>query len=436
MEHAKHHVVVVGGGAAGSAAALALRQTAQAEGSTAPAVTVVGTEDRLPYNRTTVNKGLLAGAVDDAAITLPGMDGADIRWPTGTAAVAVVASDHSVLLADGSRVLADAVVLATGSRPRALPADVEPAAAGRVLSLRTADDTRRLLALLAAARASTGGGAPRIVVAGGGLIGTETAAVLLAAGCAVTLVDPAGRPLADRLGPTVAGWIAEQHRTAGVDVRTGAALTHVHSHGDGVLARLGDGSSVPAAAVVACLGVEPDTAWLAGSGVPLLPRRSGGGVPVDAAQRVLGRSWLYAAGDLAAVPDPDGRPRRVEHWGAALDQGRRAAAAVLADLALAGPAHPQPPALPGYSTYVHGAKLTVLGWGHGVVAERPVLGGPGDPRWAVALLDGADRVVGAVGVGGAKAVNGLRRLLERRAPASELHDQRDAPSAAAAVSGG
>ena len=42
------------------------------------------------------------------------------------------------------------------------------------------------------------------------------------------------------------------------------------------------------------------------------------------------------------------------------------------------------------------------------------------PRFALALLDDAERVVAAVGVGGARAVNALRPFIARRAPAYEL----------------
>lgn len=288
MGRAEHHVVVVGSGAAGGAAALALRRADTRQAGAAPAVTVVGAEDRLPYNRTTVNKGLLAGTVDDEAIALPGMAEVGTRWLTGTAAVALVAFERAVLLADGSRVLADAVVLATGARPRVPPAEVEPAAAGRVLLLRTADDTRRLLALLATAGTAADGGAARVVVAGGGLIGTKTAAVLLAAGCDVTLVDPADRPLAGRLRPTVAGWIAEQHRTAGVDLHVRATVTQVHADGAGVLVRLGDGSTVTAVAVVACLGVEPT------------PPRHPSAPPRCMRSRAAGGLWQRALRTVAA----------------------------------------------------------------------------------------------------------------------------------------
>jgi len=129
---------------------------------------------------------------------------------------------------------------------------------------------------------------------------------------------------------------------------------------------------------------------------------------------------VYAAGDLAAVPGPDGQPVRVEHWGAALSQGRAAARTALADLGLAEPEDTGPAELPSYSTYVHSTKLTVVGWPQKATGELPLQGAPGDDRFAVALSDQRGQLVAAVGVGGAPAVNRIRTLLEQQAPVSEL----------------
>lgn len=414
MRH-QPHVVVVGAGAA--AVALRRATTGTGAGAGAVAVTVVGAEDRLPYNRTTVNKGLLSGAVDDDGIALPAMTDAGVHWWTGSVAQSLDADQRRLTLRDGTRLHPDAIVLATGATPRPLPAAVEEHARERVLTLRTAEDTRRLRALTAV------GGGCRVVVAGAGLIGTE---VLREMGADVTLVDPNPEPMAPRVGPTVAAWVTGAHRAAGVDLHLGTRIGAVRSDGNGVLVDLSDGYSIHAAAVVACLGVDPATAWVASSG---LPARSAAtsysdGISVDAGQRVPGTHGIYAAGDLAAVPGPDQEPMRVEHWGAAMEQGRIAAASVLTDLGVRtpNPTSSAPPsrAVPNYSTYVHSTKLTILGWPGATATERPVLGAPGDPRFALALLDATDRVIGAVGVGGARAANALKPLIERRAAASEL----------------
>lgn len=407
MDTRTQRVLVVGAGAAGSAAAAALSQA-----DATLEVAVVGAEDRLPYNRTTVNKGLLSGAVDDDGIPLPGMDLPRVTWRLGKRVAQLDPTERRVRLADGEQLSADAVVLALGALPRRLPSSVEGTAAGRVLTLRSAADTARLRALLAP-------GVP-VVIAGAGLIGTETAGILRQAGHEVVLVDPAPLPIAPLVGPTVAEWVLREHSAAGVEVRVATTVRALSLEPDQrVWVTLSDGTEMAAAVVLAALGVAPDTGWLAGSGVPT--DGPAGSVVVDDRQRVVGWPGLYAAGDMAAVPGPVGAPVRIEHWGAALAQGRAAARAVLADMGLREPDDDASPAqMPSYSTYVNSTKLTILGWPQLASGEVPLLGTSGDARFAVALHDSDHRLVAAVGVGGARAVNRVKDLLERRAPLTEL----------------
>jgi 3-phenylpropionate/trans-cinnamate dioxygenase ferredoxin reductase subunit len=400
----RQRVVVVGAGAAGSAAATALKQ-----GAPRLDVVVVGAEERLPYNRTTVNKGLLTGAVGDHEVVLPGLDDLGVSWQLGQRVRSVDPPARLVELADGSRITADAIVLATGADPRPLPAAIEPAAAERVLTMRTASDTSRLREALAR-RPS------HVLIAGAGLLGTETAASLHTVGATVTLVDPVDRPLSRHLGGAAADWVREEHLRAGVDLRTRTGVAAVGAAGDAVVVTLDDGSTVRADAVVASLGVAPAIGWLRDSGIPVAD-----GVPVDVGMRVLGHPGFYAAGDIAAVPGPEGALIRTEHWGSALAQGRAAAASVLADLGLAEPAEGAPSVEPpGYSTYVHGTKLTIVGWAHTAVGELVVHGAVGDQRFTIALLDPEGRITAAVGVGGARVANRLRGLIARRADIGEI----------------
>ena len=399
-------VLVIGAGAAGSAAAAALSQAA-AELE----VVVDGEEDRPPYNRTTVNKGLLSGAVDDDGIALPGMDLAGVTWRLGERVVQLDPTARSVRLAGGEQLTADAVVLAVGAQPRPLPLPVAGPAADRVLTLRSAADTARLCALLTP-------GAP-VVIVGAGLIGTETAGVLRQAGHPVQLVDAARTPMAALVGPTVAGWVLQAHRHAGVDVRVATTLQEVAPQGnDGLSVTFSDGTLASPQAILAALGVVPATGWLGDSGV--LGNTPAGAAVVDGGQRVVGWPGIYAAGDMAAVAGPDGLPVQIEHWGAALAQGRTAARTVLADLGLREPDDAPPVDLPSYSTYVHSTKLTILGWPQRATGEVSLLGALGDDRFAVALHDAQGRLVAAVGVGGARAVNRIKTLIEQQAPVTEL----------------
>ena len=111
---------------------------------------------------------------------------------------------------------------------------------------------------------------------------------------------------------------------------------------------LSDGRRIGCDVVLAAIGVDPDTAWLAGSGLPA------DGVPVDERGETA-LADVFAAGDCALTPDPaTGRPRRSDHWEAAVHTGRTAAAAMLG---LETPSS----APPGFWTDQHGVRLQVVG---------------------------------------------------------------------------
>ena len=157
-------MVVVGASLAGLRACEALR-TAGYAGD----ITLVGAEEHLPYDRPPLSKKLLAGDWEPDRIALRKPDDLDalgLRLRLGTTATALDVDARLVHLADGTAVPYDAVVLATGSRPRRLPGQESIAT---VHELRTLDDSLRL-------RQEIADGTARVVVIGAGFIGLEVAA--------------------------------------------------------------------------------------------------------------------------------------------------------------------------------------------------------------------------------------------------------------------
>ena len=138
------------------------------------------------------------------------------------------------------------------------------------------------------------------------------------------MVEATGRILPE-LDARLAGYAADRLRDRGIEVRTDTRLDTIE---DGVV-RLSDGSSVPAETVVWTAGVRPSP----------LPSESGlpvdehGRVLVDRALRVEGMQGIWAAGDVAAVPDADGpkglSPPTAQH---ALRQAKLLAANIAAEL--------------------------------------------------------------------------------------------------------
>lgn len=112
--------MIVGASAAGLAAAETLRREGF-DGS----VTLVGQEPHLPYDRPPLSKQVLTGAWGTERLTLRrGEDidalGLDLRLATSAAALSPGA--RTVALTDGTELRYDGLVIATGVRPRLLPA--------------------------------------------------------------------------------------------------------------------------------------------------------------------------------------------------------------------------------------------------------------------------------------------------------------------------
>lgn len=328
-------IVLAGGGLAATRCAQFLRGKGY-DGR----LTVVCAEEHPPYDRPPLSKGQLITGGETPAWLRPAAWWAeqDVELRLGRRATALRPYERRVELDDGGELGYDRLLLATGSRPRPAPG----ALAGRagVHTLRDLDDTLRL-------RAALTPGA-RLLVIGAGLIGLEVASTARRLGCDVTVLEAADRPLGRALPPALADWLVDLHRRNGVRVELGARIASVEGDGRVRAVVLADGRRIGCDAVLAAIGVDPDTAWLAGSGLPA------DGVPVDA-RGATALPDVYAAGDCALTPDPaTGRPRRSDHWEAAVHTGRTAAAAMLGL-----PAQQQPP--PGFWTDQHGVRLQVVG---------------------------------------------------------------------------
>ncbi|MFD9691758.1 NAD(P)/FAD-dependent oxidoreductase [Kitasatospora sp. NPDC059088] len=292
-------VVVVGAGLAGAQCALQLRQ-----GGWRGRIVLVGEERHAPYDRPPLSKDVLLGKADATTLDIDyGRLGIELL--TGRRATGLA---PGVLHTDGGDLPYDALVIATGATPRALPG------AERAHLLHTLDDALALRALLRPGR--------RLVLVGAGWIGAEVSTAARQAGCEVTVVEAGPAPVPGALptgvGSAMAAWYAE----AGVDLRCGVGVAAVEP--GAVL--LADGSHLPADEVVVGIGARPATGWLAGSGVEL---DASGAVVVDGRLRT-GLPGVFAAGDCVSYPSArSGARLAVQHWDHALQSGSAAAAAVL-----------------------------------------------------------------------------------------------------------
>ena len=177
-------------------------------------------------------------------------------------------SGVAVTTVDGERVvLADHLVLATGSRPGDAPFPVTGE------SLLTSDDIFTLDSPPAS-----------LVVIGGGAVGVELADAFSGLGTAVTLLEAAPQLLPGE-DPELAGMLAEALVTRGVDVQLGAAVTEVGAEPDRRPVRLADDREFTGDAVLVAVGRRPDPGdWPVPDGVQVheIGDRAGGGFAHEA----------------------------------------------------------------------------------------------------------------------------------------------------------
>jgi NADPH-dependent 2,4-dienoyl-CoA reductase/sulfur reductase-like enzyme len=236
-----------------------------------------------------------------------------IELLTGRAVLSLDPSQRVARLDRGEEIAFDKALLATGGSPR------RPAIAGAdgpgCLLLRTADDARRILA--AASRAKS------VAIIGAGFVGTELAGSLRDRGLSVSLTAPEELPLAAILGPRVSAYVRGLFVAKGIAFFTGRGTMKIEGVEGAMKTTLADGTVLESDFVVIGTGIRPVVDYMEGTGLV-----EDGAVPVD--NRMQTRApGIFAAGDIAAVADPDWGTRRVEHWVVAERQGVRAALCML-----------------------------------------------------------------------------------------------------------
>jgi 3-phenylpropionate/trans-cinnamate dioxygenase ferredoxin reductase subunit len=302
------NIVIVGAGLAGAKAA----ETLRTEGF-GGRIVLIGEERVRPYERPPLSKDYLRGdaGFDDAAVHDADFYGAhDIELRTSTSVTALHPVGSEVELGNGERIRYERLLLATGAAPRRLP--IAGAELPGVYTLRNVDDADAI-------RTAVTGGGP-VVVIGAGWIGAEVAASSRQLGADVTMVDLVDVPLERVLGPEVGAVYRDLHRDHGVTLRLGVGIESIGGGDQVEEVRLGDGSVLPAAAVVVGVGVAPRVDLAAAAGIQI-----DNGVRADS---YLGTSapQVYAAGDIANAWHPFYETWiRLEHWSAALNQGPVAA---------------------------------------------------------------------------------------------------------------
>jgi NADH dehydrogenase len=308
---AEHHVVVVGGGFAGVGCA---RQLARHDDVR---VTLIDRNNYHQFQPLLYQVATSQLASSDIAYSLRKLFADDENVNVKLAEVASIdPAAHAVTTADGERFAGDALVLAAGSQPNFFRTAGAEEHAFPLYCLNDAQRLRsRIIGVFEEADRDPSvidQGALTFVVIGGGPTGVELAGALadlihdtMAAEYHELAVTAAQIHIVD-LGHTLLGpfsdeahdYVAKVLGRKGVRLHLGVAVTEV---GPGHVT-LADGTTITTRCVVWGGGIKaPSIAAAAG-----LPQGRGGRIDVHPDLTVEGAPGVYAVGDVANIPSPDG----------------------------------------------------------------------------------------------------------------------------------
>jgi 3-phenylpropionate/trans-cinnamate dioxygenase ferredoxin reductase component len=381
-----HGIVIAGGGLAAQRACETLRRLGYA-GS----IRMVCAEPHLPYDRPPLSKGILTGEVNDESVRFQSSawyedNAVDPLMDVSTTDLS--AKERRVGLSDGTTLRYDRLLIATGSRPRALPM---LAGYENVSELRTIDDAQRLRHALRPGI--------RLTVIGAGFIGMEVASTARKLGAEVTMIEAAPSPVFGVLGGQLGTWFAKMHRDEGVEVITDRTVIDVSGDGAVSSLRLSDDRLIETEHVIAGVGVQPNVEWLAGTGL------ANCGVPVTVHGQTEGNG-VFAAGDAAATYDHRvGRHVPGSHWEAAGRQAVRAARMMLG-------LEPGNVELSSFWTDQYGIRIQYLG--NAALADAIAIDGDPEDRNFTATFTHQAKPVAALLVDRPRSLPAMRKLINGR----------------------
>src|SRR5581483_10759814 len=216
----------------------------------------------------------------------------------------------------GGEIAFEKLVIATGARPRVL--NVAGAALPGIHYLRSLSDSAKIR--------DHADRVKRAVVIGGGFIGMEVASVLAQKGIETTMILRTARIWDQFFTPEMSRFFETYYTARGVKFERKATVESLEGDASVRSVRLAGGRAVPADIVVAGIGVQPVTDFLASSGIAISD-----GVTVNEYLET-NKQDIFAAGDVANYYDVlFGKRRRVEHWDNAVSQGQHCARLLTGD---------------------------------------------------------------------------------------------------------
>lgn len=308
-------IVIVGNGIAGLTAAVEARRLAPEKRI------VIVTEQSHPTINTPALKQFAIGKLTrEQLLAYPaGTERAQFIHVMNARVEEIHAQEKYITLKGGRGFGYDSLLIATGSAPMGLPPNLPGRDFDGVLTLHRLNDYLDLRRRLSEV--------DEAVVIGGGAHAIETVMGLLYWGIRVHWLIRGDTFMSKMLDRPASDMVLESIRKAGVQVYTGTEAL-------GIVGRVGAVAGVvtnhqqliPCQLVLACIGTSPITSLARHCDVPLKHKQ---GIQVDDQLRT-NVPYIYAAGDVAAIRDPQtGSYAPRAQWYSAVLEARMAASSML-----------------------------------------------------------------------------------------------------------
>lgn len=378
-------IVIIGAGECGTRAAFSAR-AAGYDGE----ITLIGQENGQPYERPPLSKPENGMALRRDICTREAFQASEITYRDGVIATLIAPQDQTVQLSDGTDLSYARLLLATGAAPRQLTC----AGAERAMVLRSLSDANAIFDRLASGQ--------HAVIVGAGLIGLELAASLRGLGVQVTVLEQGPQALGRAVPTPLAERLVLRHCAEGIEFRFGCRLDAVEE----THVVIDAGEILPCDLVIAAIGVVPETTLAQMAGLDC-----DNGICVDDQLRSSVPN-IFAAGDCAAIRQPDGSVRRLESWRNARDQGE------VAGRNLVGIAEGFA-ALPWFWSDQYDLGLQVVGAIAGAPAATRVISSEIEIMF---WMDFSGQLTGAAGLGPGQSIAKDIRIAEMLIAAGALPD--------------
>ena len=316
--------LLIGGGLASATAAEEIRKRDE-KGS----IVIISNESHYPYHRPPLSKEYLRGEIgSDGTYGNGGVYVQDADWyknqrievQLSTEAIALDTERMVVSLSENQEIGYRTLLLATGGRPKQL--NIPGSNLEGVFLLRTLTDATLIREHLSEGK--------HVVIVGSGFIGLEAAASALTRGARVTIVEPQSRIWPQTTPQQLSDYFQQQFTKRGATLCYGYSVTEFLAGDDGKLnkVRIADINGKSKTEDIECdfavvgIGIQLNTDIAVTAGLDIDPQH---GIIVDKHLETKVAD-VFAAGDVAAYPDPIVGRMHFEHWDNAIATAQTAAA--------------------------------------------------------------------------------------------------------------